>query len=200
MKTYRETMQELQFTLEEKREMTDRLMAAASRPRRRTMPSLRRTAGIGVAAALVLTVGVGAAGAAGVLKTAGEAFSDVFGGAPAQTEIIDRIGYPVGASATADGVTVTADAIIGDTYSYAVVYTISRDDGAPLAEELTPNVHGYLPSALPMAIRMWAIGAGCTAPPTSLTPTQRTMPCSMWRCRRRIPRWSPAWPAAPSGT
>lgn len=145
MKTYRETMQELQFTPEEKREMTDRLMAAASRPRRRTMPSLRRTAGIGVAAALVLTVGVGAAGAAGVLKTAGEAFSDVFGGAPAQTEIIDRIGYPVGASATADGVTVTADAIIGDTYSYAVVYTISRDDGAPLAEELTPNVHGYLP-------------------------------------------------------
>lgn len=45
----------------------------------------------------------------------------------------------------ADGVVITADAIVGDRYSYAIVYTIAREDGKPLAEDLTPNAFGYLP-------------------------------------------------------
>ena len=74
-------------------------------------------------------------------------FASIFGDSPAQTEILDRMGVPIGASDTADGVTITADAIIGDTYSYAVVYSIARDDGQPLAEDLTPlgGTDGPLP-------------------------------------------------------
>ena len=72
---------------------------------------------------------VGTAGATGILRSAVEVFSPLFGGAPAQTEIIDKIGYPVGASDTDNGVTVTADAVMGDAYNAVIVYTISRDDG-----------------------------------------------------------------------
>jgi len=56
----------------------------------------------------------------------------LFGGA--QTEIVDKIGKPIGATATADGYTLTADAVIGDQYNVAIVYTLSRDDGQPIPE------------------------------------------------------------------
>ena len=143
MKTYRQSMDELHFTQEEKRELADRLMAGeARRPGR--VRSLRRTVAVGAAAALLMTMG---AGAAMVLTPAGEVFASVFGGSPAQTEIVDQMGMPIGASDTDGGVTITADAIIGDTYSYAVVYSIARDDGQPLAEDLTPleGTDGTLP-------------------------------------------------------
>ena len=64
-----------------------------------------------------------------------ETFLEVFGGSAAQTEIIDKIGYPVGASDTDNGVTVTADAVMGDAYNAVIVYTISRDDGTRLLPE-----------------------------------------------------------------
>ena len=143
MKTYRQSLDELHFTREEKNAMVDRLTAGESRGSGKVR-SIRRTVTVGVAAALLMTMGVGAAV---TLTPAGEVFASVFGGAPAQTEIMDRMGVPIGASDTADGVTITADAIIGDTYSYAVVYSITRDDGRPLAEDLTPlgGVDGPLP-------------------------------------------------------
>lgn len=132
MKSYRDTMDELRFTPEQKQQMTERLMESESRTARRPLP-FRRLAAVGVAAALVLSVGV--AGATGALDSAGTVFSSLFGGSPAQTEIIDKIGYPIGASATDNGVTITADAIMGDAYSYAVVYSIRRDDGQPLVSD-----------------------------------------------------------------
>ena len=89
---------------------------------------------------------LGTAGATGILRSAAEVFSPLFGGAPAQTEIIDKIGYPVGASDTDNGVTVTADAVMGDAYNAVIVYTISRDDGTRLLpEDITGEmllVHG----------------------------------------------------------
>ena len=143
MKTYRQSLDELHFTREEKNAMVDRLTAGESRGGGK-IRSIRRTVTVGVAAALLMTMGVGAAV---TLTPAGEVFASVFGGAPAQTEIMDRMGVPIGASDTADGVTITADAIIGDTYSYAVVYSIARDDGQPLAENMTPlgGTGGLLP-------------------------------------------------------
>ncbi len=51
-----------------------------------------------------------------------------------QTEIVDKIGMPIDASATVDGYTLTADAVIGDQYNVAIVYTLSRDDGQPIPE------------------------------------------------------------------
>lgn len=62
-----------------------------------------------------------------------------------QTELLDWMGVPVGASDTHNGVTITADAIIGDAYSYAVVYSIVREDGQPLVEDLEPLGNGVLP-------------------------------------------------------
>ena len=143
MKTYRQSLDELHFTREEKNAMVDRLTAGEGRGSGKVR-SIRRTVTVGVAAALLMTMGVGAAV---TLTPAGEVFASIFGDSPAQTEIMDRMGVPIGASDTADGVTITADAIIGDTYSYAVVYSIARDDGQPLAEDLTPlgGANGPLP-------------------------------------------------------
>ena len=76
--------------------------------------------------ALVLSIG---AGATGVFKSASDAFAGVFG-PTADTEIIDQIGRPIGASDTAGGVTVTADAILFDGYNYLISYTLEKEDGS----------------------------------------------------------------------
>ena len=147
MKTYRETMDELRFTEQEKEAMVDRLLERGGS--RRKGLNLR-CAAVAVAAAAVLTVG---AGAAVVLTPAGEVFASVLGGAPAQTEILDRMGVPVGASDTHNGVTITADAIMGDTYSYAIVYSIRRDDGSPLVSDETLAAGAERDGLLPLRFR-----------------------------------------------
>lgn len=143
MKTYRESMNELQFSPQQKQEMIDRLMTQSARPPRGHAIPLRRVCALGAAAVLTGALCLGAA-ASGVLKPVAQAFGAVFGTAPAQTEIIDWIGYPLDASATVDGVTVQADAIIGDTYSYAIVYSIYREDGQPITADPDPNRDGAL--------------------------------------------------------
>ena len=96
-------------------ERIDEARRAAEAARKQTRPARRPVRRIAlIAAAAVLVLAVGPAGATGILRSAAEVFSPLFGGAPAQTEIIDKIGYPVGASDTDNGVTVTADAVMGD--------------------------------------------------------------------------------------
>ncbi|HIX31346.1 MAG TPA: DUF4179 domain-containing protein [Firmicutes bacterium] len=132
---YKKDLDTLHFTEQEKAAMADRLLRSAQAhtpPRRRRHP-LGRGMAVAAAAALCLCV---VAGAAGVLKAPSQVFAPVFG--TAETEIIDKIGHPVDASATADGVTVTADAVIGDKYHYAIVYTIAKDDGTAFDADLTP--------------------------------------------------------------
>jgi len=51
-----------------------------------------------------------------------------------QTELAGSIGIPTDASTTVDGYTLTADAVIGDRYNIAIVYTLRRDDGQPIPE------------------------------------------------------------------
>lgn len=143
MKTYRESMNELQFSPQQKQEMIDRLTAQSARPPRGRAIPLRRVCALGAAAVLTGALCLGAA-ASGVLKPAAQAFGAVFGTAPAQTEIIDQIGRPLDARATVDGVTVQTDAIIGDTYSYAIVYSIYREDGQPITADPDPNRDGTL--------------------------------------------------------
>lgn len=144
-KEYTDALDGLRFSDGAKARMVDNLLDTAAqqppvqqKPRRRAS-RLPRIAAIGVAAALVLGVG---AGATGVLKTAGEAFSGVFG-PTADTEIIDQIGRPIGASDTDNGVTVTADAILFDGYNYMITYTVAKDDGSALTVdpvEVNPGV------------------------------------------------------------
>lgn len=152
MNGYRDTMDQLRFTPEQKARMVDRLMAQEQPARRRPRP-LRRLAAAGIAAALIFSVSV--AGATGALGDVGAAFSAIFK-TSAATQVIDQIGYPLGATATDSGITITADAILGDTYSYAVVYTIQREDGAPLVgEDILAQRANPENDALPLAFQSY---------------------------------------------
>ena len=130
---YKNALDELHFSEEAKNRMVERLMERAEQPAPRRVRRFPRIAAVGVAAALVLSIG---AGASGVLKSASEVFAGVFG-PTADTEIIDQIGRPIGASDTSNGVTVTADAILFDGYNYLISYTLEKDDGS--AFECTKN-------------------------------------------------------------
>lgn len=139
-KMYNSALDELRFSEEAKSRMVNRLMAAAEQPvaihRVRRFP---RIAAVGVAAALVLSIG---AGATGVFKSASDAFAGVFG-PTADTEIIDQIGHPIGASDTAGGVTVTADAILFDGYNYLISYTLEKEDGSAFDCTKNPDTGLY---------------------------------------------------------
>ena len=142
-KMYNSALDELRFSDEAKSRMVNRLMAAAEQPeqpvaihRVRRFP---RIAAVGVAAALVLSIG---AGATGVFKSASDAFAGVFG-PTADTEIIDQIGRPIGASDTSNGVTVTADAILFDGYNYLISYTLEKEDGSAFDCTKNPDTGWY---------------------------------------------------------
>lgn len=53
-----------------------------------------------------------------------------------QTDIVDKIGVPIEANVTVGGYTLSADAIIGDRYNFAIVYSLKRTDGKPLPKGL----------------------------------------------------------------
>ena len=71
--------------------------------------------------------------------------------------------------------------IIGDAYSYAVVYSIAREDGQPLAEDLEPLGNGVLPLTFDRADTSVGVTGGSHAPPISTTPTLQSPPSSTWR-------------------
>lgn len=122
---YKKEMSELRFTEFQKKALAEAAASAASGKAKRRRPVFR-TALIAAAMAVVLVVGTSAAG---ILPTPTEVFAPLFGGAVAQTEVIDKIGRPIGASDTDNGITITAEAIMGDQYNAVIVYTLTRDDG-----------------------------------------------------------------------
>ena len=163
--SYTRSMDGLHFPDEAKARMTEGLRAAAAaksaeksaraaapaevltmparRPgRRRTHRRARVAAGL--ALALVLGGGGTVAVATGVLPNPADVLSDVFGGAPAQTELLNDVGRPIGASATSNGVTVTAEAVAGDRSNFTVVYDVEFDDPSAL-EGIEPGEDGTLP-------------------------------------------------------
>lgn len=124
---YRQSMDALRYTPEQKARLAAEAAAAASRQAaRRTRRPLGRMAVIAAVMALVLAVG---SSAAGILPAPVDVFAPLFGGSVAQTEVIDKIGHPIGASDTDHGITVSADAIMGDEYNAVIVYTLTREDG-----------------------------------------------------------------------
>ncbi len=113
-----------------------------ARARRVALKAAAAAAGIALA---IGAGGYGVAAAAGILPAPSEVLSDVFGNGPAQTRIIDKIGYPLDASATSNGVTVSARAVIGDANGFAVVFDVSFDDGLPFdPEDVKTNVNDKL--------------------------------------------------------
>lgn len=137
---YKHEMSALQFTPAQKAQLVRSTAAAAAQkhPRKHRRP-IFRTAVIAAAMAVALVAG---SSAAGILPAPADVFAPLFGGTVAQTEVIDKIGHPIGASASSNGITITADAIIGDQYNACVVYTITRENGEPF--EYEPNEWGYL--------------------------------------------------------
>lgn len=136
---YKNALDELHFSEEAKNRMVERLMERAEQPAPHRVRRFPRIAAVGIAAALVLSIG---AGASGVLKSASEVFAGVFG-PTADTEIIDQIGRPIGASDTSNGVTVTADAILFDGYNYLISYTLEKDDGSAFDCTKNPDTGLY---------------------------------------------------------
>lgn len=98
-----------------------------------------------VTAVLAIVIGgAGTAMATGVLPLPSDMLSDIFDGPASQTEIIDRIGRPVGASCSNNGVTVTADAIMGDKDMVTIAYTLTFDDPAVLKKLSEPGENGTI--------------------------------------------------------
>jgi hypothetical protein len=98
-----------------------------------------------VTAVLAIVIGgAGTAMATGVLPLPSDMLSDIFDGPASQTEIIDRIGRPVGASCSNNGVTVTADAIMGDKDMATIAYTLTFDDPAALKKLSEPGENGTI--------------------------------------------------------
>lgn len=107
---------------------------------------VRTVARIAAVTALLAIVigGAGTAMATGVLPLPSDMLSDIFDGPASQTEIIDRIGRPVGASCSNNGVTVTADAIMGDKDMVTIAYTLTFDDPAALKKLSEPGENGTI--------------------------------------------------------
>lgn len=98
-----------------------------------------------VTAVLAIVIGgAGTAMATGVLPLPSDMLSDIFDRPASQTEIIDRIGRPVGASCSNNGVTVTADAIMGDKDMVTIAYTLTFDDPAALKKLSEPGENGTI--------------------------------------------------------
>ena len=107
---YKQSMDALRFTPEQRARLAAESARAASRSSaRRTRRPLGRMAVIAAVMAVVLAVG---SSAAGILP------------AP-----VDVFAPPIGASATDNGITISADAIMGDEYNAVIVYTLTREDG-----------------------------------------------------------------------
>lgn len=105
--------------------------AAACRMKARQRTALRRWVAAAACLVLVLSLAVTTEAASG---TVSNLLAPLFHGA--QTQIVDRIGKPLHAEASAGGYTIRADAILGDRYQFYIVYTLIREDGQPLPENL----------------------------------------------------------------
>ena len=128
MKDYRSEFEALHFSAEEKQAMINDLLAAAPVTQKRVSHKKR----VHVLIAAVIAAALCAACASGALQAAVQAFGLFLGHRPEQTQVLGEMAQPIGASVTDNGVTLTVDAVLGDANSYAILYTLSRDDGGPL--------------------------------------------------------------------
>ena len=123
---YKKEMSQLRYTESQKKTLAEAAASAAQGQSAKRRRPVFRTALIAAVMAVALVMG---SSAAGILPAPADVFAPLFGGAVAQTEVIDKIGRPIGASDSDGGITITADAIMGDEYNAVIVYTLSRDDG-----------------------------------------------------------------------
>ena len=154
--TYTSAMGKLSFSDGAKARMAGKLekeadgMAGTGKNKAQILHFGRKWPAWRIAAAVAAGVLAAPLGAGGIAYASGVRIGvlglvdDVFNGAPANTEVVSKIGRPIGASAHANGVTITADAVIGDAQNHVIVYSISRDDGKPITE-VKADEYGNLP-------------------------------------------------------
>lgn len=128
MKTYREQYNDLHFSPEEKQAMVENLLAAVPETQKRVSHKKR----LHVLIAAVIAAALCAACASGALRSASEVFANLFGSSQEQASLLEQLGTPLGVSCTQDSLTITADAILADEYTYAILYSIQREDGTSL--------------------------------------------------------------------
>lgn len=131
MKTYREQYNDLRFSPEEKQTMVESLLAAAPETRRRMSHKKR----VHVLIAAVIAAALCAACASGALRSASEVFANLFGASQEQVGLLEQLGTPLGVCCSRDGLTITADAILADDDTYAILYSIQQEDGSPLRSD-----------------------------------------------------------------
>lgn len=135
-KAYQQKYDGLAYSAEQKKAIAARAAAAAAEAQ---MHSHRRNYHIfskfAAAAACLLCAVTITAEAAGITTPISGLLAPIFGSTVSQTEVIDKIGRPIEASDTDNGVTISAEAIIGDAYNACFVFRISRDDGTALLPE-----------------------------------------------------------------
>ena len=102
-----------------------------ARVARKPKLQVRRWAALAACFALIISMALTAEATNG---TVSNLLAPLFGGA--QTEIVDKIGVPIGASTSVNGYTLTVDAIIGDRYSVMIAYTLTREDGQSIPENI----------------------------------------------------------------
>lgn len=128
MEQYKNEMDHLHWTQEGKENLIRRVKTNAEQ-----VQPVRHCLSMGkyaLVAAMICLFSVSAY-ATGILQSATDVLAPILGATPVQTEIIEKIGRPIGASDTSDGITISADAIIGDSNNVCVVYSIENGDGTP---------------------------------------------------------------------
>lgn len=142
MKDYNRFYDALTFTDDQKAQIAAQAAKQASGVRRRQYRSFASVSKIAAVAACLCCVLTVTAEAAGIRTPLSDLLAPIFGDTVAQTEVIDNIGRPVDASDTDNGITVSAEAIIGDQYNACLIFSFKREDGQAILPE------GVAPSAL----------------------------------------------------
>lgn len=128
MSRYEEKMNQIQLTEEGKEELMRRVKEEAEGNKVMKFGKLTKLSAVAAVVGLMSVT----AYATGILEPVSDILAPIFGLDAVQTEIINRIGRPLNASATANGITITAEAILGDQNNVCVVFKVANEDGTPL--------------------------------------------------------------------
>lgn len=137
---YQEALGALSYSQEQKDMIAANAAAEVMKIRKRSSRLHFPFAKIASVAACLVCVLTLTAEAAGIPTPVSRWLGPIFGNRVAQTEVIDSIGIPLDAYDTDNGITIRAEAVIGDAYNTAILFSITRDDGEPiLPEDITVN-------------------------------------------------------------
>lgn len=138
--SYDEAYDTLSYTPEQKTILAANAAAEAARKAQRPI-RFGRFAKAAATAACLLSILTVTAEAAGIPTPVSGLLAPLFGSSAAQCQVIDTIGRPVDAKDTDNGVTIQADAIMGDGHNVSILFTIRRDDGTSLLPDGLTGKH-----------------------------------------------------------